>query len=194
MSHHHSWIILFYLSLLGWGSNLGSPACLGKHSIIQPLVKIPPEQFPPVQSIQEAGAWPQAEDWQRHQGVARREAEALDPPLQPSLFPLWSRSSAQSPPGAVRGGALGPVGGAEAPDLFRSERSGRRNSRVPASERVDLFPRPAACRSPVCWPRCAACYSAPLASSPRLVSPSGLAPVLPAARKFSATPSLYSYC
>lgn len=49
---------LFYfidLSLLGWGSNLGSPACLEKHSIIQPLVKIPPEQFPPVQSIQEAG-------------------------------------------------------------------------------------------------------------------------------------------
>lgn len=57
--------------------------------------------------------WPQADDWQRDQGVARREPEALDPPLQPFLFPLWSRSSAQSPPGAVPGGALGPVGGAE---------------------------------------------------------------------------------
>lgn len=122
--------------------------------------------------------------------MARLEAEALDPPLQPSLFPLWSRSSAQSPPGAVRGGALGPVGGAEAPDLFLSERSGHRNPRVPASERVEPFPHPAACSSPVCWPRCAACCSAPLASSPRLVSPSGLAPVLPAAQKFSATPSL----
>lgn len=117
-------------------------------------------------------------------------------PLPPNSFqtiPSQPLSPASSPPLAGLGGAQG-----QWEVLSRLIYSGPRGegTRTPRGLSSPAFPvqrpRPAACRAPACWPRCAEPCSAPPASSSPWVSgarrPLALAPPPRAARKFAQRP------
>lgn len=193
MSYHSRIILLIYLSWFG-DRIQGLPGRLEKHySIIELSFKFLLSNFSRPSPFKKRDL----ASGGRMLGVARRESEALDPHFGPPS----SLCGPGAPPRVRLGLAWAEHVGqwAEPRDRFIPARAKRSQEPAGPSTSARVFsPRPAACSSPVRWPRCAACCSAPPASSLRPVSPPrrplGLAPLLPAARKFSAAPSLHPYC